>query len=111
MTTGEITHAVRDTNTSIGEIVVGDWIGLSGGAGHVGGIVSKGDDIARRRDRICSKQIVGDEAELITIITGDGADGGTTAAIEGWLADHHGSVAREVQYGGQPLYPYLFGVE
>ena len=72
--------------------------------------MSKGDEILTRRS-VCSTAIVGDNAELITIITGDGADGGITAAIEGWLADHHGSVAREVQYGGQPLYPYLFGVE
>jgi DAK2 domain fusion protein YloV len=106
VTTGEITQAVRESGSSLGDIVVGDWIGLSRGEG----IVSKGDEIAVAAIGLL-EQIVGDEAELITIITGDGADGGITAKIEGWLADHHGSVAREVQYGGQPLYPYLFGVE
>ena len=79
-------------------------------AGESDGIVSRGDGIQGAAIGLL-ESIVGDDAELITIITGDGADGGITAAIEGWLADHHGAVAREVQYGGQPLYPYLFGVE
>ena len=35
----------------------------------------------------------------------------TTAAIEAWLADHRPGVEVEVHDGGQPLYPYLFGVE
>ena len=35
----------------------------------------------------------------------------TTAALEAWLRDNRGDVATEVQFGGQPLYPYLFGVE
>jgi len=110
VTTGEVTCAVRDTKTSIGEIAVGDWIGLTGSRASGEGIVSKSDQIAGAAIGLLD-EIVGDDAELITIITGDGANGGTTAEIEGWLADHHGSVAREVQYGGQPLYPYLFGVE
>ncbi len=104
--TGEVTRAVRDTNASIGAIVEGDWIGLSRGEG----IASKGDTVADAAIGLLDA-IVEDAAELITIVTGSDADGATTAAIEGWLADHHGNVAREVQYGGQPLYPYLFGVE
>ena len=110
VTTGEVTQSVRGTNSSIGEIVTGDWIGLSRGAGAADGIVSRSEEMLGAAIGLLDR-IVGDTAELITIITGDGADGGITAAIEGWLADHHGSVAREVQYGGQPLYPYLFGVE
>ena len=110
VTTGEITRAVRDTNSSIGEIVEGDWIGLSRASARATGSCRKATRSQSAAIGLL-ESIVGDDAELITIITGDGADGGITAAIEGWLADHHGSVAREVQYGGQPLYPYLFGVE
>ena len=92
--------------TSIGAVATGDWIGLSRGEG----IAAKGDTVAAAAIGLL-EVIVDETAELITIVTGADADGATTAAIEGWLADHHGSVAREVQYGGQPLYPYLFGVE
>ena len=28
-----------------------------------------------------------------------------------WLAEHRPEVGSEVHHGGQPLYPYLFGVE
>jgi len=35
----------------------------------------------------------------------------TTDSVTGWLSDHHAAVEVEVHAGGQPLYPYLFGVE
>jgi uncharacterized protein len=104
--TGEITQAVRDTNSDAGAITRGDWIGLVRGDG----IVSIGSTVAAAALGLL-EVIVGDTAELVTVITGDGADSDTTAAIEGWLSDHHCNVTAEVQRGGQPLYPYLFGVE
>ncbi|MET0661614.1 MAG: hypothetical protein ABWZ42_00640, partial [Ilumatobacteraceae bacterium] len=104
--TGEITQAIRDTMAPIGPISDGDWIGLN----RSEGIVARGDSVVEAAIALLDA-IVGDDAELITVITGLDADRDTTASIEGWLADHHGNVAREVQYGGQPLYPYLFGVE
>ncbi len=45
------------------------------------------------------------------VITGADADAATTADLEAWLADEHADVQVEVHEGGQPLYPYLFGVE
>jgi DAK2 domain fusion protein YloV len=104
--TGEITRAVRDTAATVGAVTIGDWIGLERGEG----IVAVSDSIDAVAIALLDA-IVGDDAELVTIITGADADWSTTATIEGWLADHRGDVTREVQYGGQPLYPYLFGVE
>ena len=104
--TGEVTQAIRDTNSAAGQIATGDWIGMV-----------KGDGIAAISDSPASASIalleglVGDAAELVTIVVGADADAADTAAIEGWLSDHRGDVAIEVQHGGQPLYPYLFGVE
>jgi uncharacterized protein len=106
VTTGEITQAVRATKTDIGEISEGDWIGLAKGDGIVACAQNKLDAILQLLDKI-----VGERAEIITVITGDGADGATTDAVIGWLSDHHGAVGVEVHIGGQPLYPYLFGVE
>jgi dihydroxyacetone kinase-like predicted kinase len=48
---------------------------------------------------------------LVTVITGEDADAATTDALRAWLGDHRGDVTVEVHRGGQPLYPYLFGVE
>ena len=45
------------------------------------------------------------------MIIGEDGDQATTDSITGWLGDHHAAVEVEVHNGGQPLYPYLFGVE
>ena len=49
----------------------------------------------------------------IAIVTGTGADATTadTEQITAWAASHRPDLAVEVHFGGQPLYPYLFGVE
>ena len=104
--TGELTSAVRSSTSDAGPVAEGDWIGLVRGDGIVA--------VAAGLDRAATdllEVIVGDDAELLTVITGEGATDQATATIEGWLADHRADVAVEVQYGGQPLYPYLFGVE
>ena len=104
--TGELTQAVRDSGSDVGDIAVGDWIGLVRGDG----IVAVGTTLASAATGLL-EAIVGDGAELVTVITGVDADVATTATVAGWLRDNRGDVATEVQYGGQPLYPYLFGVE
>jgi dihydroxyacetone kinase-like predicted kinase len=45
------------------------------------------------------------------VITGADADTAITDQIVGWLGDHRGDIHVDVHHGGQPLYPYLFGVE
>ena len=63
------------------------------------------------RPSACSTRLVGDEHEIVTIIEGEGSGAGTTRRITEWLADHRPGVTAEVHHGGQPLYPYLFGIE
>jgi dihydroxyacetone kinase-like predicted kinase len=57
------------------------------------------------------KHIVSADRELLTIITGVDAKPATTERIVEWVGAHFPSIACEVHRGGQPLYPYLFGVE
>jgi uncharacterized protein len=104
--TGEVTRAVRASRTSAGDVAENDWIGLVRGDG----IVSVAETV---RDAATSllEHIVGPSAELVMVITGSDAEAATTDSIVAWLRDHHGSVSVEVHRGGQPLYPYLFGVE
>ena len=106
VTTGEITRAVRDTTTDIGAIHEGDWIGLVRGDGIVAVAKTQLEAVIQLLDTI-----IGDESELMTVITGADASAATTESILGWLADHHAAVDVEVHAGGQPLYPYLFGLE
>lgn len=106
VTTGEVTQAVRDTKTDIGEIHEGDWIGIVKGDGIVSAARTQLEAVLNLLDKI-----VGDDAELMTIITGSDAEAAITESITGWLSDHHAAVSIEVHTGGQPLYPYLFGIE
>jgi hypothetical protein len=55
--------------------------------------------------------LLADDGELLMVITGADADPSSTTALRAWLADEHADVQVEVHEGGQPLYPYLFGVE
>ena len=55
--------------------------------------------------------LVTDDREIVTLIEGSQATAATTDALRAWLADERPDVQVEVHRGGQPLYPYLFGVE
>ena len=47
----------------------------------------------------------------MTIIEGEDAGAADTGAISAWLEAERPDVAVEIHQGGQPLYPYLFGIE
>jgi dihydroxyacetone kinase-like predicted kinase len=55
--------------------------------------------------------LVGDSHEIVTVIEGEGATPACTRHIEVWLQDNRPGVTAEIHHGGQPLYPYLFGIE
>ena len=104
--TGEVTQAVRATNSDVGPIGEGDWIGLVRGDGIVA--VSGTLDGAIQA---LLEQLVTEASEIVTVVEGADAGAGTTDLIRAWLDDHRPDVTVEVHRGGQPLYPYLFGVE
>ena len=56
-------------------------------------------------------QLITAEREIVTVIEGADASAVVTGAITAWLSEQHPNVQVEVHRGGQPLYPYLFGVE
>ena len=104
--TGEITQAVRDTSSDAGPVTTGDWIGLVRGDG----IVAVGGTLTGAATELLS-HLITDSSELVTVLTGVDATVSHTDVITAWIADNHPDVAVEVHQGGQPLYPYLFGVE
>ena len=106
MTTGEVTKAVRDASTEAGPVTIGDWIGLVRGEGIVA--VSGSSEGAAIG---LLQSIVSDDREIVTIIEGAEATPSATEAIRAWLAVERSDVQVECHRGGQPLYPYLFGVE
>jgi uncharacterized protein len=104
--TGEITQAVRDTSSDAGPVTTGDWIGLVRGDG----IVSVGGTLTSAATELL-RHLIDDTSELLTIVTGVDATASHSDVITAWVADNYPDMVVEVHHGGQPLYPYLFGVE
>ena len=103
---GEITQSIRATNSDVGPIEVGDWMGIVKGDG----IATIADSPAAAATALLG-DLIGDDGELLTIITGADAAADDLAMIESWVAAEHPQVQVEVHDGAQPLYPFLFGVE
>lgn len=106
VSTGEITQAVRDTNSDAGQVKAGDFIGLVRGDGVVA--------VAQTLDAVCRDllaKLITQERELLTIIYGDGATSQSTESLIAHVSEKYPQITCEVHFGGQPLYPYLFGVE
>jgi hypothetical protein len=101
----EVTQAVRDSSTDVGEVHEGDWIGISRD-----GVVSIADNVVVCT-RLLLSRLLDDSHELVTLIEGEGARVADTRRIEEWLSEEYPDVALEVHQGGQPLYPYLLGIE
>jgi hypothetical protein len=102
---GEVTRAVRDSTSEAGPISEGDYLGIARD-----GIKAVEPTVA---DAACKllDLLVTDDHEIVTVIEGEGAAAADTRRITEWLAEHRPGVAPEVHHGGQPLYPYLFGIE
>jgi DAK2 domain fusion protein YloV len=101
---GEITRAVRASNTPAGPVSEGDWLGLI-----------KGDVVvieAELHDALTGllARLGLDNGEIVTLITGSDADRAVTSAARAWLEEEF-DLEVEVVDGGQPLYPYLVSVE
>ena len=103
--TGEVTQAVRETESELGPIAAGQWLGLD-----------------RQGLRVVSQSavhaaialldgLIEDGHELVTVISGADAATAEVEEVASWLAEHHPGVEVEVHEGNQPLYPFYFGVE
>ena len=102
---GEVTQAVRSSDSPAGPIKAGDWLGLS--REGIAAVESSATDA------VCALlgKLVTDDHEIVTLIEGEGARPAHTRTITEWLAEHRPNVVAEVHHGGQPLYPYLLSIE
>ena len=105
VTVAEITRAVRDYESEIGQVSTGDYIGLSRS-----GLVSISASLAQSVIEAISA-LISPGSEIVTIIEGEGSLAGVTREITEWLKTHHLGVEVEIHHGAQPLYPYLIGIE
>ena len=103
--TGEVTQAVRDSQAACGPIAVGDWIGITRA-----GIGTRADSAVAAAIGVLD-ELVEPSDELVTILVGSDADPADVDALRAHLAEARPEVEVEVHQGGQPLYPFLVGVE
>jgi DAK2 domain fusion protein YloV len=102
---GEVTQAVRASDSGAGRIEAGDWIGLSRA-----GIESVATTLPEATCGLLGKML-GDSDEIVTLIEGAGATTADTRRISEWLREAWPGISLELHHGGQPLYPYLVSVE
>ena len=102
---GEVTQAVRPTNTGVGEVATGDWIGLDSD-----GICSIGSSRTQAATALL-EQLVDNHDEILSVIVGDEATDADVRAVTEWMSENRPGVDTEVHKGGQSHYPFFFGVE
>ena len=105
VTAGEVTQAVRDSVAECGEIRQGDWLAISRSGIHV----AAGSPAEAAFALV--DELVNEDSELVTVIVGADARGDDLERVRQHLELAHPHVEVEVHEGGQPLYPYLIGVE
>ncbi|MBW6463511.1 MAG: DAK2 domain-containing protein [Firmicutes bacterium] len=103
--TGLITYATRDTTVKEVLIQAGQFLGL-----YSDKIISAGEDLHEVALELLD-EIVSEENDIITVFYGQDVSNREAAklisAITGKYPDHE----IEPQYGGQPIYYYIFSVE
>ena len=103
--TGEVTRAIRASGSGAGPVEAGDWIGLDRSGVRVVA-ASAGDAACGLLDAM-----VESAHEIITLVEGEGATAASTRQVSEWLKANRPRVELEILRGGQPHYPYLFGIE
>ena len=103
--TGEVTQAVRDTESELGPIAAGQWLGLDRR-----GLRVVAQSAAQAATGLLD-ELIDDSHELVTVISGADATTAEVEEVSAWLAEQHSAVDVEVHDGNQPLYPFYFGVE
>ena len=103
--TGEVTQAVRDGHGACGPIATGDWIGITRA-----GIAVRADSAVGAAIGVVDELVLPSD-ELVTILIGADVGSADVEALRTHLAEARPEVEVEVHVGGQPLYPFLVGVE
>jgi uncharacterized protein len=103
--TGEVTQAVRDASIEGRQVKEGDWIALAKG-NLVAATASPGDAVCKLLG-----ELIGDDSEIVTVLVGADANSHETQRIREHIEFTFPHVEVEFHDGGQPLYPYLVGVE
>jgi DAK2 domain fusion protein YloV len=102
---GEVTRAIRASDSAVGHIEAGSWIGLSRS-----GVESVAETLPEATCELIDV-LLRNGGEIVTLIEGADATSADTRRVTEWLHEHRPGIALELHRGGQPLYPFLVAVE
>jgi len=102
---GEVTQAVRASVAECGEIRQGDWIAIARD-----GILAAAPSAPAAMVALLG-HLVDADSEIVTILVGADAHPSDVNKIKQHVALDFPHVEAEFHEGGQPLYPFLVGVE
>lgn len=105
VTSGNVTHAVKDTEMDGLAIHEGDIIGVSGG--H---ILSADKDIFSATTALI-KEIIDDDSEFITLYYGEDVKEADAKKIADSIEDEYEDIEVLIVNGGQSVYYYIVSVE
>ncbi len=102
--TGQVTYAIKDTNFEGLEIKEGDFMGM----------FEKHIEVADKDEsKVCLsllKTMINEDAELLTIILGEGSSDERISEIEAFINENYDLEIETIE-GNQPVYSYIFAVE
>ncbi len=103
--TGLVTYATRDTTFMEVEIKTGQYLGLSGDE-----IVSAGEGLNQVALDLAD-EIIAEDNDILTIFYGHDIARSEASLLANAVAEKKPDLEVELQYGGQPIYYYIFSVE
>lgn len=104
--TGEVTYAVRTTTFGDLQINEGDILGLANGQ-----IKMTGAEPEATALELIGAMKAESGGEILSLFWGEGSDEAKAEALVAKIQAAHPDLEVDLQYGGQPLYYYLFGLE
>jgi dihydroxyacetone kinase-like predicted kinase len=102
---GELTYAIRDSEYQGLKIHENDWMGI------LDGKIVTSTPAPDQSAKTLLEQILDQDREIVTIITGENTSPEEVDALQIWLEEHFPDVEVDVIEGGQPLYKYIFAIE
>ncbi len=103
--TGQVTSAVRESKINGQTIKKGEIIGILDGD-----ITCHSGDMFETCRQLL-KDMVTDDDSVITIFYGEGVTEDFAQQIADMVTDEYDELDVELQFGGQPVYPFVFAVE
>lgn len=105
VSTLEVTHAVRDTNIEGVEIKKDEYMGIKNGK-----IVVSDLSLNTTLEKLLEASI-DEDSEIVTLYLGEESTEEYTDYLEQLLEEKYPDVEVELVESGQPVYPYIIGVE